>query len=613
MLRGPWGSGKTWFVDQFCKKLDEDPNKRFLYVSLFGVATAADIADQFFKKIHPKLADEKVQKAWSIAKSLLKGTLKIDLNGDGKDDGAIQISIPELGKWASTAGAVLIFDDLERVSMSMEDILGYINQFVEHEGYRVIVIANEEKYVVQEPGFTTIKEKVIGRTFEIRPNVTAALDHFLQEVAQDDAHAVLLPRCSLILEIFERAEYGNLRQLRQAILDFADLWSCLPNKGLNEKKEFLDRLVQDVISIGIEYRAGSITTDHIRDLGDHISSLKRLLGEKGEESKPSTAEMALRRHDLADRSKLALLPIAYTAFFANGHLNDEEAKQALERSRYLADERTPSWQKLWYLTSLSDAEFDRCVEDVYRRFTNCKYTKEGEFLHAAGILIDLAMSDLHRSSTNRVLALAKKTVRKLERMDLIDIGPKQGEVKHSRADMAAYGLQFKRAETTEFREIVSFYRERKGVRRKMQMAVWAKEWMNDLMSNPEQWALRIQRNNGDRDASWFSNQPVLAYAPVTIFCKAICRLGLSGIEAVHEGFQSRYEFIGEPYKWQLEELPFLKSAQKALEIHLVGRKKLALSTFALREWLLPALVDYVQRLEEFRDESARRLANASPT
>lgn len=40
---------------------------------------------------------------------------------------------------------VLIFDDLERCDCSIQDILGYINGFVEQAGMKVIIIANQEE------------------------------------------------------------------------------------------------------------------------------------------------------------------------------------------------------------------------------------------------------------------------------------------------------------------------------------------------------------------------------------------------------------------------------------------------------------------------------------
>ncbi|MES2041024.1 MAG: P-loop NTPase fold protein, partial [Pseudomonadota bacterium] len=206
MLRGPWGSGKTWFVESLRKSLSEKLDMRSLYVSLYGVKNHSDVTDQFFQQIHPKLANKNVQKIWTLGKSFLKGTLKIDWDGDGKEDGTLQISIPDIEKWASTSGAILIFDDLERVGMELKDILGYINQFVEHGGYRVIVIANEEKCSEKLTGFPTIKEKVIGRTFEIKPNAFLALDHFIGEIKESKtAFEILKERKDIILKVFNRS------------------------------------------------------------------------------------------------------------------------------------------------------------------------------------------------------------------------------------------------------------------------------------------------------------------------------------------------------------------------------------------------------------------------
>ena len=46
----------------------------------------------------------------------------------------------------SNENCVLIFDDLERCDCSIQDILGYINGFVEQAGMKVIIIANQEEF-----------------------------------------------------------------------------------------------------------------------------------------------------------------------------------------------------------------------------------------------------------------------------------------------------------------------------------------------------------------------------------------------------------------------------------------------------------------------------------
>jgi KAP family P-loop domain len=147
LLKGQWGSGKTWFIDKYREKLTKDQHK-CLYVSLYGVTTFAEIEDQFFQQLHPVLASKGMAITGKIFKGLLKGTLKIDLNSDGKEDGDWNIQTPEvdLTKYFKDADrSILIFDDLERCKIDLGNILGYINSFVEHQGLKVIIIANEDE------------------------------------------------------------------------------------------------------------------------------------------------------------------------------------------------------------------------------------------------------------------------------------------------------------------------------------------------------------------------------------------------------------------------------------------------------------------------------------
>jgi pantothenate kinase-related protein Tda10 len=95
LLKGKWGSGKTWFIEQYREKLEEK-NKKCLYVSLYGMTKFSEIEDEFFRQLHPILSSKGMTIAGKIAKSFLKGTVKIDLNGDSKDDGNLSVQIPEV-------------------------------------------------------------------------------------------------------------------------------------------------------------------------------------------------------------------------------------------------------------------------------------------------------------------------------------------------------------------------------------------------------------------------------------------------------------------------------------------------------------------------------------
>ena len=50
-----------------------------------------------------------------------------------------------VGGLLSVKDSILIFDDLERCDCPINEILGYINTFVEHNGMKVILIANQKE------------------------------------------------------------------------------------------------------------------------------------------------------------------------------------------------------------------------------------------------------------------------------------------------------------------------------------------------------------------------------------------------------------------------------------------------------------------------------------
>ncbi|MFB0768168.1 P-loop NTPase fold protein, partial [Aeromonas salmonicida] len=195
LLKGKWGTGKTWFIKRTLNSFSKK-NGKHLYVSLYGVTSFDQIEDEFFKQLHPLLSSKSMALTGKIAKGLLKATLKIDLDHDGKSDGSVSAQAPDLNLpeyLTNTSGFVIVFDDLERASMNLEALLGYINHYVEHQGYKVIIIANEEEIIAHQEkqedfkiAYKRIKEKLIGKSFEINPDLSDALVNFISEMRTVD-------------------------------------------------------------------------------------------------------------------------------------------------------------------------------------------------------------------------------------------------------------------------------------------------------------------------------------------------------------------------------------------------------------------------------------------
>ena len=62
LLKGDWGSGKTWFI----RKYLEEKEIQSIYVSLYGIASFSEIEDEFFRQLNPKLSSKGMKLAGKI-------------------------------------------------------------------------------------------------------------------------------------------------------------------------------------------------------------------------------------------------------------------------------------------------------------------------------------------------------------------------------------------------------------------------------------------------------------------------------------------------------------------------------------------------------------------
>lgn len=221
LLNGAWGSGKTWFVKKYLEK-KEDQGKKICYVSLNGITKTSLIDEAIFKSIHPVLGSKGAKLAGQILKGTLRATVKIDLDGDGKSDGSASSNIPkiELPDYLKiNNNFILVFDDLERCELKKEEVLGYINYFVEQEEIKTLIVSNEEE-IVGNDDYSRKKEKLIGVTFTYIEDQNLAIQSILDEISKSELKNHLNSEIELITHTFNQVGYKNLRAFKQTIFAF---------------------------------------------------------------------------------------------------------------------------------------------------------------------------------------------------------------------------------------------------------------------------------------------------------------------------------------------------------------------------------------------------------
>ncbi|BFU78922.1 hypothetical protein ALC152_21370 [Arcobacter sp. 15-2] len=402
MLKGKWGSGKTHFINEYKNVLNEN-KKKYIYVSLYGVTSYDEIETKFLEVLHPKLYNKKTILAGKIAKGLLKATLKVDLDDDGKSDGSISGQVPSLnaGDLLNTKDYILIFDDLERCSIDINDLLGYINYFVEHQEYKVILLANDEKFKSEK--YHEIKEKLIGKTFEVVSNTKLAYDSFIKEI--EDNELFFDYKCDII-NIYKQSGYYNLRVFRQVILEFDRLSNTLKLQNFREK------LIKDFIKIyfilAIESRLSKYSISDIE-----ISKQKYfkiiLLNDNNSKTNENGYKLLISKYKFLDRMEYILPLNIWSDILDSSIIEIEKIINFFHDSEYYFDENIPKWKKLITFNRLLDSELPGILKSVEIDLGNKKYNLN-DILQISKQLLDLQKIGLYTIDIDKLYKLLYQNI-----------------------------------------------------------------------------------------------------------------------------------------------------------------------------------------------------------
>jgi|GEM_PF-994459 len=537
LISGDWGSGKSFFVRKF---IDEHPTYKYLYISLYGVTSTKDVTDQMFEQLHPTLASAPAKLIRKLGTGLLKGALKIDLTKDSSIDLDPEIAKLELPSYLTKAGdRVLIFDDLERCPMKITNILGYINQFVESNGHKVIIVANENEIrgskqtkdqgdKESEPSekktskYLRTKEKLIGRTFLLETDVEQAATSFFKSVRNDELKKYISTNREAIIVTYGDSGYNNLRYLKQTILDLDRFFEILPTIAF-QKPELVDELVRTFIALSFELKAGR-----------HPEEIQTLYaGVLLEDGKDGTLLKTLN-----DKYSIRRVPISVTLwydFFSKGAFKHiHELVLAISNSEYFADENTPAEIKLWQWWDLDDSIFIEVLKKVTGRLTDGSIDNQFLLSHIVSTLMDLSKEKLCPLPYAHILQSGKANVDRL--------GTEGKLVVHIHDDIslgAFAGKGFRAKDIPEFIEYYDYLKAEAAQNAVRALANEANTLLHDLEVNPLSFTNQIIIGNS-REVNKYYDKPILASIPVSDFVQKYLNLKNADKRIVNHGLSKRY-------------------------------------------------------------------------
>ncbi len=544
MIDGPWGSGKTFFIKEFCREHFDDENQ-YLYVSLYGAKTTSDIESEIFRQLHPILNSKAARLTGRVLQHALKATLRVELNDALNAD--VKGELPSLKLFGSSPNndRVLFFDDLERIEMEPAQALAYINNLVEHGGFRVVIVANEAELPCKDPDYARKREKTIGQTFLLRPNSRQALEGFIAAVTAPVANQALQDSIDNLLQVLEDSGRPNLRLMKYGVLDLARLLVNL-DPELMKSDAFVRQFIQDYMIGHLEYKSGDIEADGI----------EKILSEAYFDRAEKYAAIRKKYPALAGNAPLFDGAI-WRKILVDVSASPEEINDAALKSVYFLDRAQPNWVKLWHFRQLEDSEFKSILAEELKQWDKPDgYTELGVVLQLAAMFLNFYRYNLIDKEPKEIVRQAKNAIASLKQRNLLPAASRRP------LDLSYGGLGFHVPDSAEVAELVAFAQSQIEAQRAEQLPLMAQALLDCLINDPESFYDQI--TIGGKGAGIYYCVPIFPHIAVKDFVHALEEVPNSKKSIVSEALSRRYKSTASLPQLQAE-LQWLEQLSGELE------------------------------------------------
>lgn len=320
MLDGDWGTGKSFYIKtklipEIEKGFQESGEvHRVVYVSLYGLKDTEEVTNQIYLKIVQFCLGKKVKFLPVVSAGVKALSEKFGLVSLGDIQPA---KIFEC--FSNLQNYIFIFDDLERCSIPINEILGFINHLVEENSIKVVIVANQKeigslyvqknlelKYLLacqdsidfssqdtktsssfitnvktpqpkaitpkrlkerseylfeEDELYSQIREKLIGKIIYYSPQLSTVVPEIVNNCISNNAKAreIIISMIPLIESILYANEHHNIRTLQFSLLFYSKIFSLQNDKLINSRCRH--QMLQDVfiatLHVSINYKKGN--------------------------------------------------------------------------------------------------------------------------------------------------------------------------------------------------------------------------------------------------------------------------------------------------------------------------------------------------------------------
>lgn len=521
LVNGPWGIGKTFLIRKLLDEQFNGSQDDYVYLSLYGLTSIEEVNEALLAAIYPAPGREGVKVAGRV--------MKAALNYRGIE---AEFNLRDL--FDQYKAKLFVFDDLERCELKpINKVLGYINEFIEHDGCKVLIIANEEE-IDGGVDYRRRREKLVGKTLEVQSSFDEALSHFISTIGDAATKQFVQEKAADISATYYQSKLFNLRILQQTIWDFERVYRLLSEKH-RANDEAMTILLKMFFALSFELKSGRITEEA---LGMRMSGLVAAMTRLSKDADPMPLQFAEKNYPDIDLGDSILSDELLIDILSRGVVNREAVHESLDRSPYFVDPASvPAWRVVWHALDQDDRDFDQAFTEMERQFGKREFTVIGEILHVFGLRLWLSDIGVIAKERCEIVREGKAYLDDLYaqgRLDPLPIHQAQ-DFRFDNHD----GLGMHEAVTPEYRELVDYLKGKchlAGVDRYPDLG---EKLLEEMAADPALYYRRLCITNSDDNT--YYRVPVLAAIEPGVFVERLLQRLPAQQRTILSAFKGRYE------------------------------------------------------------------------